>query len=231
MKPLIAAGLLALLFGVPALRADEEESPAKEALQALNEFVGSWKGAGANVSKTENWLESFSWSWKFKGKEVWLVVDFKKGKEFSKGELRYLPEKKKYQLIAFDAKNNKEVFEGVLKKHYLTLDRVDNKTGDTMRLTMNTAADGVRFIYSMQRKRKGSTIFTRLYQVDFNKEGESLAGGAKEKECVVTGGRGVIPVTYMGKTYYVCCTGCRDAFNENPAKIIKEYEERKKKEK
>ena len=26
---------------------------------------------------------------------------------------------------------------------------------------------------------------------------------------------------YKGKTYYVCCSGCRDAFNENPEKFLK----------
>jgi YHS domain-containing protein len=46
---------------------------------------------------------------------------------------------------------------------------------------------------------------------------------------VITGGLGTIAVSYNGKTYYVCCTGCRDEFNQNPAKAIKEYEERKKK--
>lgn len=231
MTRLLVSGLVMLAMAVPAMQAGDDDNPAKEALQALNEFVGAWKGAGSNLSKSENWTEDLAWSWKFKGDDAWLTVQFKSGKDLSKGELRFLPEKKKYQLTAFDKKDNKEVFEGVLKKGYLTLDRVDSKSGDTMRLTMNVAGGGVRFIYSMQRKRKGTTIFSKLYQVDFNKEGESLAGGAKEKECVVTGGKGTIPVSYMGKTYYVCCSGCRDAFNENPAKIIKEYEERKKKEK
>ena len=45
----------------------------------------------------------------------------------------------------------------------------------------------------------------------------------------VSGGIGTIPVTYMGKTYYVCCTGCRDAFRDEPEKYIKEFEARKKK--
>jgi YHS domain-containing protein len=35
-------------------------------------------------------------------------------------------------------------------------------------------------------------------------------------------------VSYMGTTYYVCCSGCRDAFNENPAKVIAEYQKKKK---
>jgi YHS domain-containing protein len=227
----ILAALLILSLALQAVRPADDDNPTKEALQALNEYIGSWKGAGSNTSKSENWSEKSSWAWRFKGDESWLMVEFKDGKDLSKGDLRYLADKKKYQLTALDKKDNKLVFEGELKKGYLTLDRVDAKSGDTLRLTMNVAGDGVRFIYSMQRKAKGTTVFTKLYQVDFSKEGESLAGGGKEKECIVTGGRGTIAVSYMGKTYYVCCSGCRDAFNENPEKILKEAAERKKKEK
>ncbi len=49
--------------------------------------------------------------------------------------------------------------------------------------------------------------------------------------CVVTGGLGKIAVTYKGQTYYVCCSGCKDAFEENPEKILKEFEARKAKKK
>jgi YHS domain-containing protein len=38
-------------------------------------------------------------------------------------------------------------------------------------------------------------------------------------------------VTHKGQTYYVCCTGCRDMFNENPEKVIAEYNARKAAEK
>ena len=181
-------------------------------------------------SAPENWKENVSWSWKFKGSDAWIMVNFENGKYFSKGELRFLPDTKKYQLTLTDKKNDKRVFLGErTKTGYLNLDSTDAKTGDTYRLVLNTAAEGVRFIYTFQKKAKGSTVFSRVYQVACNKEGESLAGGAKPKECVVTGGLGTIEVSYQGKTYYFCCTGCRDAFNENPAKIIKEAEERKKK--
>jgi YHS domain-containing protein len=36
-------------------------------------------------------------------------------------------------------------------------------------------------------------------------------------------------VTHKGKTYYVCCSGCRDAFRDEPEKYIREYEESLKK--
>src|SRR5262245_32969590 len=230
MKRLIAASLFALLMLIPA-RAADEENPAKEALQALNDYVGAWKGAGANNTKSENWTEKMEWGWKFKGNDAWLVVKFTTGKEFSDGELRYDVDAKKYKLTVKDKKNEEKTFEGELKKGYLTLDRVDPKSGDTQRLMMTSAAGGIRFVYSMQLKRKGTTLFSKVYQVESGKEGESLAGGGKERECVVTGGRGTMEVSYKGKTYYVCCSGCRDAFNENPEKILKEFAERKKKDK
>jgi len=229
MKRLWIAGVVAAVFLTPAARPADEDNPAKEALQALNDFIGGWKGAGGNTSKSENWNENFAWSWKFKGGDASMIVEFKDSKNFSKGELRYLPDKKKYQFTVMDKDGKPQIYEGELKKKFLTLDRVDPKSGETYRLTINTAAEGLRFIYTYQRRAKGSTIFTKLYEVASNKEGESLAGGAKEKECIVTGGLGTISVSYNGKTYYFCCTGCRDAFNENPQKIIKEYEERKKK--
>jgi hypothetical protein len=225
-------GLLAVALLAPAAFAADEDNPTKEALQSLNEYIGLWKGAGGpdRSSAPENWKENVSWAWKFKAGDVWITVEFENGKYFTKGEMRYMPEKKKYELTLVDKKDRKQVFAGDLnKKGYLNLDRVDVATGDTYRLTMNTAAEGVRFVYKFEKKAKGSTIFARVYEVACNKEGESLAGGSKPKECVVTGGLGTIAVSFNGKTYYVCCTGCRDAFNEDPAKILKEYEERKKK--
>ena len=41
--------------------------------------------------------------------------------------------------------------------------------------------------------------------------------------------RGTTAVMYKGKTYYVCCTGCRDEFRDNPEKYIKEFEAKQKK--
>jgi YHS domain-containing protein len=50
--------------------------------------------------------------------------------------------------------------------------------------------------------------------------------GGDGPECVVTGGKGTIAINYKGATYYVCCSGCKQAFNENPEKILAEYKQR-----
>ncbi len=94
---------------------------------------------------------------------------------------------------------------------------------------MNSAGDGLRFIYKTAHKPSGRTLFVRDYQVAFTKKGETFAASEKKPECVVTGGLGTSTVVYKGTTYYLCCSGCRDAFNENPEKFIKEFEERKRK--
>src|SRR4029079_6939942 len=146
------------------------------------------------------------------------------------GEVRYHPRKKVYLLSARDAKNQPIDFEGRLDpKGYLVFERVDKSTGETQQLTMNSAAEGVRFVYRYATKPKGSAVFNRQYLVGATKEGESFGTTAKKNECVVTGGLGTIAVHFMGETYYVCFSGCRDAFNEDPAKYIKEFREKKKK--
>lgn len=229
MNRLLLTGVVALMLISPAIA---EDDPVKEALQKLNDYIGSWKGAGGpdRTSAPANWRENIAWGWRFKGGTA-IVGEFKDAKYFKTAEMTYLPDKKKYQLTLTDKKDVQQVFQGERnKKGYLVLERVDAKSGETFRVQMNTAAEGIRLNYTMYRKNKGSTVFNELYKVQLGKEGVSLAGGGKQRECVVTGGLGTIAVSYNGKTYYVCCSGCRDAFNENPAKILKEYEERKKKE-
>lgn len=48
-----------------------------------------------------------------------------------------------------------------------------------------------------------------------------------EKECIISGGLGTIQVSYQGKSYWVCCTGCKAAFEEDPESWIAEYNAKK----
>ena len=79
----------------------------------------------------------------------------------------------------------------------------------------------------MSTRPKGADAFTRLYQVGATKEGEPFADEAKRPECIVSGGRGTIKVSYDGKDYDVCCSGCRDKFKGDPEKYIKLPAEKK----
>jgi len=220
---------LALVLGVvvlPLLAAEKDEKAEKmEALKALNDYIGDWNGTGgpprAKPGSKDFWTETVSWGWRFKGDDLWLHLHIKDGKYYKSGDMRYLTDKKKYELTLTDVKDKKEVYTGEIKDEVFTLERVDADTKDTYKLTMNLAGDGVRLIYKSAMKPAGKTLYSQQYEVACNKVGESL--GAKEKKnlCIVTGGLGTSTVSYKGQTFYVCCSGCRDAFNDNPEKYIK----------
>jgi hypothetical protein len=221
---------LAIAVGGSAYAAEtaQDRAAAKTALQALNDFVGPWKGtAESKEGKSEIWKESMSWAWNFKGDTPSLVVDFTDSKQFTKGELKYLPDKKLYQFTVSDKDKKDLVFEGEYKKRFLTLTRIDATSKDKQVLQMSTNNDGARFVYHYAVQSKGKGLEKKLFQGSLTKEGMSL-GSAKRNECIVSGGLGTIAVSFMGKTYFVCCSGCRDAFNENPKKFIEEYEKQKK---
>lgn len=228
------AGLTAILVGMFAIMGAsmvQKDAPkadaakAKKALQEVQDFIGTWKLEGTQKAggKTDAWKEDVQWGWKFKGDEAWMGVTFGggKGKFFSKGDLKYLVEKKKYQLTLAAADKTEQVFEGELAKGALVLVREDAKTKDKYKLTLNTLADGIRFSVKFEKQDGGRGLFASVYNMNGNKDGESFAGGAKKPECVVTGGAATIQVSHNGKTYYVCCSGCKDAFYETPAKFAK----------
>lgn len=223
---LTALGLMtAILAGLMTAGASgqtaADKAKAKKALQEVQEFIGPWNLEGTQKvgTKTEAWKEKTNWSWKFDKDNAWITVDFEKGKFFTHGDLKYLTDKKKYQLTMTAADKAEQVFEGDYAKGVLKLDRKDPK-GDVYRLTMQTLADGVRFQLKYEKQEGGRGLFAAVYQSAGNKEGESLAKTTKKPECIVTGGAATIQVSYMGQTYYVCCTGCRDEFNANPAKFV-----------
>ncbi|HXG08878.1 MAG TPA: hypothetical protein VNK04_03745 [Gemmataceae bacterium] len=231
MKRMLALGTLLAVVTLPGLAQDKKSQLAKEALKELNDFIGQWNGSGAPAKPKpaagELWSETINWSWRFKGDDAWMEMTVKDGKHFQGGELRYLPDKKRYQLTATAKDGKKLVFEGDYKDGYLRLERSDPAKKETQRITMNTAAEGIRFILLFERKPEGRTLYVRDFQVACNREGESLATAKRKNECVVSGGLGTIAVSFKGETFYVCCTGCRDAFNENPQKYIDEYRARK----
>lgn len=106
---------LALVLGLvalPVLAADKDQRAEKlEALKALNDYVGDWNGTGgpprARPGSKDFWTETVSWAWRFKGDDVWLHVHVKDGKHYKGGDMRYLPDKKKYELTLTDVKDKK----------------------------------------------------------------------------------------------------------------------------
>lgn len=234
MKRIVVLGSLLVIVCVADFsfgdEATEKKTP-KKALQALNDLIGNWTGTGEpNGTREEKqrnfWQEKIAWEWRFKDKDVYLQAAFDKSKHFTAAELRYLPDKKRYQLTMMTPAKDKLVFEGALEKKRLTLDRTDEKTKETQRLVLWLLHFNYhRYFFEVKPADRAS--FREIYHVGAKKEGVEFAGDDDKPECVVSGGLGTMPVMYKSQTYYVCCSGCRDAFLEEPEKYVKEYQARK----
>jgi hypothetical protein len=236
MKRTVACLALLLLAGLPGQAPRASAAPAKrnpkEALQAFQDLIGAWRGTGLPYGTREQrdkgaWQETISWQWRFKRGQAWLRADLEKGKHYTRLELRYLPAKDSYQLDAWTVAKEKHTFEGKLNKTRLTVSREDAKGKQTQQLVFSLLHSN-RHLYRYEVKAADVAVFTQVYQVGATKLGVAFASDDGRPECVVSGGLGTMPVVYKDKTYYVCCTGCRDAFKEEPEKYIKEFEARKK---
>ena len=218
----LAALLAALAVGVTGA-APKDAEKAKAALQELSEFIGVWKtnGDGTVDGKKALWKEEWEFGWKF-GKEgdTYILVKFKDSKFFTKAEVRYDVEKKGYAVLATDKADKTAEYAGKLLKGKFVFDRKDEKTGDVHKITVNTAADGIRLIAQYDVQPGGKGLSNTVYKASGNKDGESIGGGGKKNLCIVTGGLGTIGVSYMGGSYFVCCSGCKEEFDANPKKYV-----------
>jgi hypothetical protein len=219
-----------VLAGIHGADSPPKRTP-KEALQPFNDLIGSWRGTGQPKQGTKEekdrsfWQETISWEWQFKDKDAWLNTKIEKGKYFESGELRYLPSEDRYQLTLNTLDKQKLVFAGQLKDNRLTLERTDEAKKEVQQLVVSLLHSN-RYLFRYSVKSAEQTTFRPIYEVGATKEGEAFADDGKPK-CIVSGGLGTIAVMYNGKTYYVCCGGCRDAFKEDPETYIKEFEAKK----
>lgn len=218
--------LLAVVFASGAtLAADPKDAEkAKAALQELGEFIGQWKsnGEGTVDGKKAIWKETWEFGWKFgKDGDTAILVKVADAKFLTKAEVRYDVDKKIYTATVTDKADKAQEFTGKLLKGKFVLERKDAKTNDVHKITIGTAAGGIRLVAQYDVQAGGKGLADTVYKTAGNKDGESLGGaGGKKNECIVTGGLGTISVSYMGKTYFVCCSGCKEEFDANPKKYV-----------
>jgi YHS domain-containing protein len=223
----VVAALAILVSGL-AGAVDEPGSEIPPAFAPFESMIGAWKGTGIpRANRIKGWVETHMWAWKFaQGVPVGMGLELKGDKTLAKGQLRYDGKAKVYVLEGTDPNGKPVVFKGVMDKSgkALVLDRVGETSEGKERLTIRPSANGVRYQMFLERQEPGAPQYKNAIEVGLTKEGESFAAGASVADlpkCIVTGGTATLNVVYDGKTYPLCCTGCRDEFNENPAKYVK----------
>ncbi len=213
-----------------------------EALKPLQVLLGQWNGLSRN-----NRTDEPEWVWDFQSdrRQPSLVLASEQGEHLRQARLTFLPEKEEYQLTATDGDGQKRVYRGTFSEPVqdvpgdndelqrtfkLELTEADPATaGETWQLVL-AQQENNRYLLEVNRRR-GSGGFARIDTVHTQRAGTSFALSSTDygdKTCVISQGLGTISVSYQGKTYWVCCTGCKAAFEEEPERWIARYEEQKK---
>lgn len=230
MTRLLACGVVLLSTLGTALGA-EDEVPAPFA--RFEPMVGAWKGtARPAANKVRGWAESHAWAWKFaKGVPVGMTLNVDGGKVFARGQLGYDEATKAYTLDATDPAGKPIQYTGVAAPEGkpFVLDRVGETAEGKERITIRP--NGIRYTMRIDRQAPGAPQFKNAIEVGLTKAGEAFASGGDEArlpKCILTGGSAALTVSFNGKSYPVCCTGCRDEFNDNPEKYVARAEARAK---
>ena len=196
-----------------------------EAFVPFEHMVGGWKGTASPVAnKVKGWQETHGWAWKFeKGVPVGMSLTLDGDKAVAKGLLTFDPAAKKYHLDGADPAGKPVAYLGAFSPDgkTLTLDRVGSSPEGKERIVIRPNSNKIRYTLLVERQEKGAPQFKGVFSVGLTKEGESFAAGGAEAnlpKCILTGGAASMTVSYNGKSYPICCTGCRDEFNDNPEK-------------
>ncbi len=199
---------------------------AQEALADFNPLVGDWRGVGQPVrnSNKGSWSEKAEWLWEIKKEHVGVRYNVKEGKHLSSALVTWDPEKKDFVLEATLPDKSERTYVGKQSGNKLTFESQPDASGNVHQIVV-TQLNEKRTLVLFQVRATEQKQFARVAEVGYTREGTKLADeGVGGPECIVTGGKGTMSTVYKGKTYWFCCTGCRDAFMDDPDGIIAQAE-------
>jgi YHS domain-containing protein len=225
IKTATVAGSLLATLGLLALAADDGPKGRLEAQAALKVYgplVGSWRGTGQpkRGQASGSWQESANWSWKLSEASAALEIDVAKGKYLKSALLKPGDGAGVYALEATLADGSKRTFSGKHVEDKPLVLKAEGAGEGVRRVTL-TVPNEFRYLLLLESQPSGNT-FARLGEVGYTRNGVSFAAGESGPVCIVTEGRGTIQVSHKGKTYYVCCSGCKDLFTKDPEAILAE---------
>jgi hypothetical protein len=233
-----------------AAREKEEQQQRRETLLAammpLQVMLGQWHGTTQKEQGEFKALDQSQWVWDFQTdrSQPAMVMTSEASPYIRMARLTYLIDRQIYQLKLTNPQGETRVLEGTFTapaaefqgddqkmhvKYKLELTQVDPAgQRDALQLVFNQQENN-RFLIELAKKR--GSRFLRFDTIATQREGTSFAksdAGVGNRECIISGGLGVMQVSYQGKSYWVCCSGCKAAFEEDPASWIADYEKKHK---
>lgn len=218
---------------------EKQLEDVKKALKPIQVVLGPWH---AIIDKTKSYEDlQWVWDWKTDRAQPALAMATKEeGAYFKTARLTYLVEDEKFQMTLTDKDGKQRVLQGVFTAEPTDKPGEDKKqtpqrtyklqlteTGDAKdrwQIVMNQQ-DNNRYLFELSQLR--GSRFVRFDTMASQREGTSFAlddSDYKDRTCVISQGLGTTQVSYKGKSYWVCCSGCKAAFEEDPEKWIAKFE-------
>lgn len=207
----------------------QRQEAHKAALAPWQGLVGTWRGVGQpqRGSTRGAWIETCRWRWQFDEDGAALVFEAPEGKYLAGGGLRPA-EGGRFELLATrsDGRTHDRYIGAPNDSGELVLQIAAPQPDAPARITLRQVAGGQRLVLLLERRAGDGGSHVRLAEIGYTRQGGTFAQAASGPECIVTGGAGTIAVEHGGKTYYVCCTGCKQLFDDDPEGVIADYRAR-----
>jgi len=216
---------------------------AFDALSRFGRLVGEWHGITTKAIGGAKAAESPVWQWDLLSDpdQPALVLDSSSSPYLREGRLIWDLAGGRYKLIVIDVDGFEQRYEASADGRSasgestssepieLVFMQIDPSSPDE-KLVLRSANED-EYVIDVYRNRGGNVL--KLYDsVLMKREGgsrTSLIGNTESHDtCIISGGRGRIPVTHEGATFSVCCPGCQAAFEKEPQRWIARYHARSK---
>ncbi|MEO2013224.1 MAG: hypothetical protein ABGZ53_02525 [Fuerstiella sp.] len=218
-------------------------------LKPLQVMLGSWRGTTRREYDGFKAVDNHEWIWDLRSQpgQPALASASDRSPYLKKASLTWIPADSAFELTATDVNGVQRTFTGDYTDPVHEIIGPDDKLHRVFRLELTQTdrsaeqAGGERWQVSFAQqennryllevdKRRGTAAFRRFDTVSTQREGTSFAlsdSSYGEKECIISQGLGTISVSWNGKSYWVCCSGCKAAFEEDPETWIARAEKRK----
>ncbi|MEQ9410121.1 MAG: hypothetical protein RIK87_20470 [Fuerstiella sp.] len=222
--------------------AEQTRQAVMEKLKPLQVILGQWRGTTRREFEGFKAVDSHEWIWDLRSnpQQPALSVTSDKSPYIRTAKLTWYPKLQQFGMQATDSDGVTRQYAGDFTDPVHEVVGSDDKLHRVFRLELTQTPESAETVggdvwqialaqqensrYLLEvAKRRGSADFRRHDTVSTQREGTSFAisdSDYGEKTCIISQGLGTISVSFKGRTYWVCCSGCKAAFEEDPEQWI-----------
>jgi hypothetical protein len=219
------------------------------ALQPLQVLLGKWEGKTRQAFGGFSAVDELNWIWDFQTDRTQPGLKAKSDKSpyFKLVRVSYDPLSEKFQLTLTPREGEPRQFEGTWtdggepqevadgkvthRTYKLMFTELSDPGTEAWQIVLNQQ-DNDRYLLEMSKRPPAGKTFNKFDVVGTQRFGKPFAAAESDNpgpKCIISGGLGSMTVTYKGKSYPVCCSGCASAFNDDPERWLAKLAEKEKK--